>query len=69
MKKTVALLLVLAMVFGLVGVASAAATEFKEAPMLAEKVANGELPKVEDRLPVAEDVFVATTPTVPTIPM
>ncbi len=58
MKKTVALLLVLAMVFGLVGVASAATTEFKEAPMLAEKVANGELPKVEDRLPVAEDVFV-----------
>ena len=63
MKKTVAMLLVFAMVFGLVAFTSsarAATTEFTEAPMLAELVNKGELPKVEDRLPVAEDVFVET---------
>lgn len=33
-------------------------TEFHEAPMLAEKVAAGELPPVEERLPVREDLLV-----------
>jgi peptide/nickel transport system substrate-binding protein len=33
-------------------------TEFAEAPMLAEKVAAGELPPVEERLPVPEDLLV-----------
>ena len=33
-------------------------TEFNEAPMLADMVAAGDLPPVEDRLPVAEDVLV-----------
>lgn len=32
--------------------------EQKEAPMLAEKVAKGELPKLEDRIPTASDVMV-----------
>jgi len=35
-----------------------APTSFSEAPMLAELVKAGTLPAVEDRLPVAEDVFV-----------
>jgi peptide/nickel transport system substrate-binding protein len=35
-------------------------TEFNEAPMLAEKVAAGELPPVEERLPVQEDIMVVT---------
>ena len=33
-------------------------TEFNEAPMLAEMVAAGDLPPVEERLPVAEDIYV-----------
>ncbi len=33
-------------------------SQFNEAPMLAARVAAGELPKLEDRLPVAEDVLV-----------
>ena len=36
------------------------ASEFKEAPMLAEKVAAGELPPVEERLPKKEDIMVVT---------
>ena len=36
----------------------AAPTSFSEAPMLAALVSAGTLPAVEDRLPVAEDVFV-----------
>ena len=35
-------------------------TEFKEAPMLAELVASGDLPPVEERLPVTEDIAVVT---------
>ena len=35
-------------------------TEFKEAPMLAEMVASGDLPPVEERLPVKEDIMVVT---------
>ncbi len=35
-------------------------TEFKEAPMLAELVASGDLPPVEERLPVKEDIMVIT---------
>ena len=34
--------------------------EFKEAPMLAELVASGDLPPVEERLPVKEDIMVVT---------
>src|SRR5690554_3260461 len=33
-------------------------TEFDEAPMLKEAVEKGELPPVEDRLPVPEDIMV-----------
>jgi len=33
-------------------------SEYGEAPMLAEMVAAGELPPVEERLPVADDIFV-----------
>lgn len=46
--------------------ASAAATEavevtgYQEAPMLAEKVASGELPAVADRIPGTNDVFIET---------
>ncbi|MDE6168296.1 MAG: hypothetical protein K2G28_07535, partial [Acetatifactor sp.] len=37
------------------------AAGFSEAPMLADLVSAGSLPKVEDRLPVEGDVFVDTT--------
>ena len=63
MRKLISLLLVVAMFFGLAANLQAVKAEtpsFSEAPMLAAKVASGELPKVEDRLPVAEDVFVET---------
>ncbi len=59
MKKV--LVIVLAVLFALSAAAVYAdVTEFKEAPVLAEKVAAGELPPVEERLPKAEDVFVMT---------
>lgn len=48
------LAVVLAMVFAL----PAGAMEFGEAPDLAERVEAGELPPVEDRLPIPEHVFV-----------
>lgn len=35
-----------------------APTTFNEAPMLAERVAAGELPPIEERLPLAEDILV-----------
>ena len=35
-------------------------SEFKEAPMLADLVASGDLPPVEERLPVTEDIMVVT---------
>lgn len=35
-------------------------SEYKEAPMLAELVASGDLPPVEERLPVKEDIAVVT---------
>src|SRR6185503_16719623 len=35
-------------------------SEFKEAPMLADLVASGDLPPVEERLPVKEDIMVVT---------
>lgn len=35
-------------------------SEFNEAPMLAELVASGDLPPVEERLPVKEDIMVVT---------
>ena len=35
-------------------------SEFSEAPMLAELVASGDLPPVEERLPVKEDIMVVT---------
>lgn len=35
-------------------------SEFSEAPILAEKVATGALPSIEERLPVASDVMVET---------
>ena len=57
MKKV--LVIVLAALLSL-GIVAAQAVEFKEAPMLAEKVAAGELPPVEERLPKAEDVYVMT---------
>ena len=63
MRKLISLLLVVAMFFGLAANLQAVKAEtpsFSEAPKLAAKVASGELPKVEDRLPVAEDVFVET---------
>ncbi|MGE4465498.1 ABC transporter substrate-binding protein [Sphaerochaeta sp.] len=40
---------------------SAAASQTKEAPMLAEQVAAGTLPKLADRLPATEDIMVAET--------
>ena len=50
----VSLVLLIAFVFGFVGVASPAEAQgpYKEAPMLAELVASGDLPPVEERLPV-----------------
>ena len=35
-------------------------SEFQEAPMLAELVASGDLPPVEERLPVKDDIMVVT---------
>ena len=61
-QKLLALLLCVLMALdalaGLTGVAEGDVA--KEAPMLAEKVAAGELPALEERLPVADDVFVET---------
>ena len=62
MKRILSLVLAAVMVLGLLsGVSFAEVTEFHEAPELAEQVAAGTLPAVEDRLPVASDVFVETT--------
>ena len=52
-KLTLMLLSVL-----LVCLASLAAAELKEAPMLAELVAAGTLPPVEERMPVEADILV-----------
>ena len=57
MKKVLVIVLAALLTLGII---AAQAAEFKEAPMLAEKVAAGELPPVEERLPKAEDVFVMT---------
>ena len=57
MKKVLVIVLAALLTLGIV---TAQAVEFKEAPMLAEKVAAGELPPVEERLPKAEDVYVMT---------
>ena len=56
MKKLTLLLLSLL----LVCLAPFALAELKEAPMLAEQVAAGTLPPVEERMPVAEDILVVT---------
>ena len=50
MKKTLSLILALCMLLGMIPFAHAEAV-YQEAPMLAEKVAAGELPAVKDRLP------------------
>lgn len=51
MKRSLSIILVLCMLFGLLTAARAADGTYQEAPMLAEKVAAGELPKVVERLP------------------
>ena len=56
MRKLTLLLLSLL----LVCLAPFALAELKEAPMLAEQVAAGTLPPVEERMPVAEDILVVT---------
>ncbi|HHT74166.1 MAG TPA: hypothetical protein GX008_10685 [Firmicutes bacterium] len=58
MKKRSSLVAVLVVGIVLLFVASVGANSFKEAPMLAELVKKGELPPVEERLPVASDVMV-----------
>ena len=58
MKRTLAFILALAMVLCMAPAFAEEKATYGEAPMLAEKVAAGELPPVEERLPVAEDVFV-----------
>ena len=61
MKKFLALTLAAVMVLGLLsGVSFAEEAAYHEAPELAEQVAAGTLPAVEDRLPIASDVFVET---------
>ncbi len=45
----------------LIGSVGAQDMMYGEAPMLAEMVAAGDLPPVEERLPVAEDIFVVET--------
>ncbi len=59
MKKVLVIVLTALLTLSIAAV-HAEGTEFKEAPMLAEKVAAGELPPVEERLPKPEDVFVVT---------
>ncbi len=51
MKKLLATLLVLLALIVMAGGATVAQMDYGEAPMLAERVANGELPPVEERLP------------------
>lgn len=49
--KKLSLLIALAMLFAFVGSATAENVQYQEAPMLAEQVAAGTLPALEDRLP------------------
>ena len=58
-KRFLSLLLMLCVMVGVI-FGSVYADIEKEAPMLAEQVAAGTLPALEDRIPVAEDVFVET---------
>ena len=60
MRKLLALLMALALTVGAMTGFALAEDIAKEAPMLAEKVAAGELPALEERLPAAEDIFVET---------
>ena len=58
-KRFLSLLLMLCVFVGVIAGSVYADIE-KEAPVLAEQVAAGTLPALEDRIPVAEDVFVET---------
>ncbi len=55
-KKFFSLLLAISLVLGLGSVVFA--QNYNEAPMLKELVQKGELPSVEERLPIADDVYV-----------
>ena len=57
MRKTLSLLLALIMVLALCPVFATAEVVYTEAPALADKVANGELPPVAERLPSNPDVL------------
>ena len=57
MKKTLSMLLALVMVLALCPVFATAEATYAESPVLADKVANGELPAVADRLPSNPDVL------------
>lgn len=62
MKRILSLVLAAIMVLGLFsGIAAAEETGYGESPVLAAKVAAGELPPVEERLPEKDDIFVETT--------
>lgn len=60
MRRFNAMALSCAMILGMAATpyASEGTEAYQEAPMLAEKVAAGELPAVEDRLPAADDIYV-----------
>lgn len=58
LSRFLAAALILAQLLSLGVYASAAESTFQEAPMLAQKVAAGELPPVAERLPVAGDIMV-----------
>jgi peptide/nickel transport system substrate-binding protein len=51
MKYRLSLWLIFLMLFGLFGIAAAQDTQYNESPILAERVAAGELPPVAERLP------------------
>jgi len=63
MRKLMVILLILAIC--LLGVTSALATKYNEAPMLRTKVAAGELPPVQERLPIEPKVLTAERNEVP----
>lgn len=58
MKRALSFVLALAMILCMAPAFAESTPAYGEAPILAERVAAGELPPVEERLPVAEDIFV-----------
>ena len=58
MKKALSMLLALVMVLALCPVFASAEVTYTDSPFLADKVANGELPPVEERLPEDPQVLV-----------